>query len=48
MGIIGGYKGIVLRLGYRGYGIRFRFRFRILNLNFGNYDIEICKGLWFF
>ena len=34
----------------KGYmwGIGDRYGFRFLNLNFGNYDIEICKGLWFF
>ena len=43
----GGIKGV-----YGGkyedikvYSIGLGYRFRFLNLNF---DIEICKGLWFF
>ena len=31
-----------------GLGYRVGYGFRFLNLNFGNDDIEICKGLWFF
>lgn len=46
MGVNMKIYGIWYGVGDIGY--RFGFRFRNLNFEFDNYDIEICKGLWFF
>ena len=46
-GVINGEYGVKYE-DIKVYGMGLGYRVQVQDFNFGNYDIEIFKGLWFF